>query len=463
MRAIPFGILAAGMQARVLAVPESAGPSGVSIDSREGQSGTIFFAIRGERFDGHQYLGEVLATGAAAVVAEEEAFAGLPARDQLLERAAGNGQGVYLVRDSRQALGDAARAALDFWKPRVIAVTGSSGKTTTRRILQTLLDETWKIRTGVKNFNNEIGLPLTVFTLEDGDEILLLEMGMNHAGELKRLADIARPEIVVITNIGTAHIEHLGSRDGIAAAKKEALAFCTGESMAVLNSEDPYFDFLSTGVPGSIVPFGAVPEGFTLVRDNGLDGYVLGYAGGETVFALGGAHNLLDLSAGVALAHKLGLATSVLANRISLVRAVESRSQVVDGRVRVINDCYNANPESMRAGLNLLAAASGGRRVAVLADMLELGGDSARLHGELGEWIAASQGVDELVLLGPGMAECGRSALNAGFDPARLHAFLSRDELGGFLAGFAREGDTVLLKGSHGMQLESVLPVLSGE
>lgn len=461
MRAIPLRTLAAGMQARVLLESKTAYPTGVSIDSREEQGGKLFFAIRGERFDGHDFLDAVLAGGAAALVVDEQVFAAHPAREHLIARARTRGQGILLAADTKRALGDAAAAALRVWQPRVIAVTGSSGKTTTRRIIQTLLEKTFSIRTGVRNYNNDIGLPLTVFTLEADDQVLLLEMGMNHAGELLRLAEIARPGVVVITNIGSAHIEHLGSRDGIAAAKKEALAFFDSQCIAVLNQTDEYYEFLSTGVPGRIVPYTAVPEGFTVERDNGLEGYVLGHAEGEAVFALGGAHNLLNLSAAVALARKLGLATSVIANRISQVRAVESRSQVVDGRVRIINDCYNANPESMRAGLNLLASASGGRRVAVLADMLELGGDSARLHGELGKWIAVNRPCEELVLLGPGMAECAQAAQKAGFEAAHLHAFLSRDELVTFLSGFAREGDTVLLKGSHGMHLEIVLDVLA--
>lgn len=460
MRSIACTTLVSGMRAEVLAQSETAFPQGVSIDSREDQRGKVFFAIRGERFDGHDFLQDVLVAGASACVVDRQVFAHHPARESVLTQARTNGQGIFLVADTSRALGDAATAALRVWQPEVIAVTGSSGKTTTRRIIKTLLEGSFSVRTGVRNFNNAIGVPLTVFSLEEDEQILLLEMGMNHAGELYRLAEIARPTVVVITNIGLAHIEHLGSQDNIAAAKKEALAFFDEQSMLILNQADKYYEFLSTGVPGRIVPFGAIPEGFTVKENAGLKGYLLGYAGGETVFALGGAHNLLNLSAAVALARKLGLATSVIAKRIKKVRAVESRSQVVEGRVRIINDSYNANPESMRAGLTLLASVPEGRRVAVLADMLELGGDSARLHGELGKWIAANRPCEELVLLGAGMAECAQAAVEAGFESAHLHAFLSRDELVSFVSGFAREGDTVLIKGSHGMQLETVLEAL---
>jgi len=326
--------------------------------------------------------------------------------------------------------------------------------------LYTLLCDHYAVRNGIKNYNNDIGVPLTVFSVEEGDEILLLEIGMNHSGELLRLAEIARPKIVIITNIGTAHIENLGSREAIAAAKKESLHYFDEHCTAVLNINDSFFEFLSAGVSGAIIPFGTLPEDFDCIQDRGIDGYVLGCGGREADFALGGAHNLANLSAAAAAACKLGLAKSVIAERIALIRPVESRSQVVDGKVRIINDCYNANPESMRAGLSLLASVQGSRRIAVLADMLELGGDSTRLHGELGAWLSAGRVCDELIAVGPAMAECARRALDSGFDASKTHTFPSCDEVRPWLADFVREGDTVLLKGSHGMHLEAVLPVL---
>jgi len=438
----------------------AAAPSGVSVDSREDQRGKLFFALQGERADGHDYVPDALRRGALGAVVDARAFADHPARGSVLAHAAGHGQIIIAARDPRRALGDMAAAALAAWRVPAIAVTGSSGKTTTRNILHTLLSGSFAVRNAAKNFNNDIGVPLTIFSLEENDGMLLLEMGMNHAGELARLAEIARPRTVIITNIGTAHIENFGSQSAIAQAKKEALSCFDAGCSAVLNREDPWFDFLKADVPGAIIPFGAIPEGFAVALDRGIHGYMLGCDGGEVSFALGGAHNLINLSAAVAAAYKLGLAKSVIAERISHIRAVESRSQVVGGRVSVINDCYNANPESMRAGLALLASVRGSRRIAVLADMLELGGDSMRLHGELGAWISAGQVCDELVAIGPAMAACAREALSRGFCAERLHAFPSRDEAMPWLAGFVRAGDTVLLKGSHAMRLEEMLPLL---
>jgi len=459
MRKIELNTLFAALSGELLNTGEARPPLGVCTDSRDEVQGKVFFALTGERFDGHDYLLDVIRRGALAVVADMRVFGGHAERGKIIDLAKEKGCSLFAAEDSRRALGDAARAALAFWRVPVIAVTGSSGKTTTRALIDTLISASRAVRNGIKNYNNDIGLPLTVFSLGEGDELLLLEMGMNHTGELLRLAEIARPDIVVITNIGTAHIENFENRDAIARAKKEALRYFDAHSCAVLNKDDPYFDFLSAGVPGEIIPFGAMPEGYALVRDLGLEGYLLGYEGREVSFALGGAHNLANLSAAVAVARKLGLAESVIAERIALIRPVESRSQVVGGRVCVINDCYNANPESMRAGLSLLASVRGSRRVAVLADMLELGGDSARLHGELGAWLSGGRVCDELFLVGPAMAECGRGALAGGFPTASLHSFSSSDEAKPFLADFVREGDTVFLKGSRAMRLERVLPL----
>jgi UDP-N-acetylmuramoyl-tripeptide--D-alanyl-D-alanine ligase len=460
MRKIELAILLSALHGELLNEGESVCPLGVSTDSRGDVEGKVFFALRGENFDGHDYILDVLRRGALAVVADAHVFHKHSEREAIIDFAKANARTLFIAEDSRRALGDAAGAALALWQIPVIAITGSSGKTTTRSILNTLLCANFAIRTGIKNYNNDIGAPLTVFSVEEGDEILLLEIGMNHSGELLRLAEIARPKIVIITNIGTAHIENLGSREAIAAAKKESLHYFDEYSVVVLNGNDPFFDFLSAGVPGEIISFSDIPEGFDLIQDRGIDGYVLGCGGREADFALGGAHNLANLSAAVAVAYKLGLAKSVIAERIAQIRPVESRSQVVAGRIRIINDCYNANPESMRAGLSLLASVRGSRRIAVLADMLELGGDSTRLHGELGTWLSAGQVCDELVAVGPAMAECARRAIDAGFAAARTHTFPSCDEVRPWLADFVREGDTVLLKGSHGMHLEVILPVI---
>ncbi|MDR2733597.1 MAG: UDP-N-acetylmuramoyl-tripeptide--D-alanyl-D-alanine ligase [Spirochaetota bacterium] len=466
MRKINLRILLNTLSAEVLAGADalhSGEPlilSGVSIDSREDQRGKLFFALRGERADGHDYVMDALLQGALAAVVDARAFADHPARARILEYAGRHTRIIIAACDARRALGDMAAIALAAWRVPVIAVTGSSGKTTTRNILYTLLSARFAVRNAAKNYNNDIGVPLTIFSLEDNDEMLLLEMGMNHVGELSRLAEIARPVLVIITNIGTAHIENFGSREAIARAKKEALSYFDANCAAVLNRDDPYFDFLRAEVPGTIIPFGAIPEGFTVARDRGLDGYMLGCAGGEVSFALGGAHNLMNLSAAAAAADKLGLAKSVIAGRISYIRAVESRSQVVGGRVAIINDCYNANPESMRAGLTLLASVRGSRRIAVLADMLELGGDSARIHGELGAWISGEEVCDEFVAIGPAMAGCASEARARGFCAERLHIFPSCGEAKSWLPGFVRAGDTVFLKGSHAMRLEEMLPLL---
>lgn len=452
MRTLPLAAILSEVPGRWV-VPAAGDCTGVSTDSRAAGAGCLFFALRGENFDGHDYIDSVVGQGAAGVVVDEAWHAGHAEFDRLP---------VFVVQDTRHALGDAAAAYLARHRVPVVAVTGSSGKTTTRRMIVTLLEGKMRVHSPVKNFNNEIGVPHTIFGLEPEHELLVLEMGMNHAGELHRLAEIARPDIAVVTNIGSAHIEHFGSREGIANAKKEIFDFFTPDCAAVLNGSDPFAEHLAAGVPGEKIMFYPVPEGIRILEDLGAYGYRLETDKGQVLlFSLGGEHNMADLAAAVAVAKKLGLPESVTWERIPLIRGVDARTQIVEGRFTILNDSYNANPDSMRAALCLLRKAGNRRRVAVLGDMFELGTASAELHRDLGGWLAAEAPPELVVLAGPAMAACRDGLLAAGFPQAALCWFPDTNAAALAVAELVREGDFILVKGSRGMRLEKLVEALA--
>ena len=433
----------------------------VSTDSRNLQPGAVFFAIKGGKFDGHDYAAAAAGTGAAAVVVNASWLKSAGGAD-LIEKAEAAGCGLFAAADSRLALGSAAAVYLSGFGVPVVAVTGSSGKTTTRRIIETLLAGTMRVHGPVRNFNNDIGVPHTIFGLEEDHDILVLEMGMNHPGEIRYLANIARPDIAVVTNVGTAHIEYFGSRKRIAEAKKEIFTCFTEESTAVINKDDDFAEYLTAGVPGEKIYFTAGIEGMDVVADLGIGGYRLRCSDGrEILFSLGGEHNISNLAAGVATARKLGLTESVIAGRIAMIQGVDARTQIVEGRFTIFNDSYNANPDSMRAALKLLQAAGKGGRVAVLGDMFELGASGEALHRDLGRWIAREAAADTLVLAGTLMRYCMEGALESGFSPGAVHWFPTSNAVSGQIVPLLEEGDTVLLKGSRGMRMERILEEIS--
>lgn len=433
----------------------------ISTDSRSLNSGDLFFALRGDNFDGHQFLEAVLKQGAAGVVIDSQ-FQQSEKFSDFMNSIEETECGVVVVADVKRALGEAAKNYLAEFSPKIVAVTGSNGKTTTRGIIRTLLLGKYSVAATAGNFNNDIGLPLTVFNYQ-GEDVLLLEMGMNHKGELARLVEIAPPDIAVITNIGEAHLGFFADQQDIATAKKEIFNRFKNESVAVINADDEYKEFLADEVLGKKLFFNSNPDGFTIVENLGLSGYRL-QAVNESVklFSLGGEFNLYNLAAAVAVARELGLSESVIGDRISLVGNVGARTQIVKGHCTIFNDSYNANPSSMRSALTLLGRenSSVGRRIALLGDMLELGSASKDIHYKLGQWIAKNEVVDDLLLYGEMMSHCKEGALAAGFKKDYLLSSLKKEELSLWLEKNISVHDSLLLKGSRGMKLESFLKVV---
>ena len=433
--------------------------STVVIDSRLAGAGSLFVACDGEHVDGHDFVVDAFERGASAAVID----AAHPQAKDLAGYAVKHGKVLIRSDSPRQTLGDMAAKYRAQLTCTVIGITGSSGKTTTKSLMPDLLRAKYRVAASPKNFNNDLGVPLCIFEIDAEDEVAILEMGMNHAGELTRLAEIARPDMAVITNIGDAHIEFFKDRKAIALAKKEIFAYFNAGNIAILNRDDPFFDLLAEGLSGEIISFTKC-HGFSVVEDHGIGGYTLRLGKSTVLFPMGGEHNLYNVSAAIAAAQRLSLTESDLAGALNRVRNVDARTTVVSGRHTIIDDTYNANPDSMRAALRLLAKKSEAHdkrpRIAVLGDMFELGGQSDALHAELGCWISEHAVCNVLVTVGAAMQHCAAAA-DADEGSLKVVAFNSTEEAGEWLRSNIREEAVILLKGSRGMRMERILPFVT--
>ena len=430
----------------------------VVLDSRLLVFGGVFIATRGERVDGHKFIPEVLEKGALAVICEE-----------LPEVLTGP---CILVEDSFQALKDIAsfyRSQLDI---KVIGITGSVGKTSTKECIAGVLSEKYRLWKTQGNFNNEVGLPLTILQIGQEHELAVLEMGISQFGEMHRLSAIAKPDICVITNIGQCHLEALGDRDGVLRAKSEILDFWNPEGLVCVNGDDDKLITLKEKLGERLVTFGrgSANDYHTLNETSlGLLGSRIHIGGRMEVeelrIPLPGEHMVLNALAAAAVADALGLSAEEIRKGMRMVEAVAGRSHILPLKDYVlIDDCYNANPVSMKAALDLLQEAEG-RRVAILGDMFELGEEEEKLHGEIGAY-AADGKVDLLFCVGKLSRAMYQSAFEfsakkeekaSDFVQERLQYTESKEELYPLLAQHLHPGDTILLKASHGMHFEEIV------
>lgn len=432
--------------------------TGYSIDSRSVQPGELFFAIRGPNHDGHAYAAAAVAAGAAAVVAERA-------------WAAENAPGAPLIAadDTAEALRRLARAARRRWNRPVVAVTGSNGKTTTKELIGAALSVRMKVAKSAGNLNNEFGLPLSLLRFDGGAEVGVVEMGMNHPGEIRRLADIAEPAVGVVTNVNAVHLEFFDSVDGIARAKRELIESLPATGTAVLNADDARVRDFASVHPGQTVTFGIdQPAGFRAVdlEENTPSGVRFRATfrgedrGVEFSSSLPGRHNVSNMLAAIATASVFGIGLAELPEALSSVGAGRMRGEILDlGGVRVISDCYNSNPRAVAAMLEVLRASPARRRIAVLGEMRELGTAAAELHRETGK-LAARAGLDLLIAVTGDAREIAESAREAGMPAAATEFFETAQQAGERLARIVRPGDHVLLKGSRGVALEKALAVL---
>lgn len=409
--------------------------SGWSVDTRTQTVGDVYFALRGPVHDGHDFVSAAVEKGAAAVVVERAS--GAPVE--------------LIVDDGERALQDLGAWARQKWGGDVVGVTGSAGKTTTKDAIAHLLAVGVAVGKTVGNFNNHIGVPLSILRLPDSCRAAVLEMGMNHAGEIRALAAIAKPQFGVVTNVGYAHIEFFDSIEGIAAAKRELIESLPREGVAVLNADDARVRRFRDVHPGRSVTFGFAED--SDVRAEQVESFPQGMRfralGVDYETGLTGRHAVSNLLAAIAVAREFGIAPERLRDAVRSFAVGKMRGERIERDGIVIwNDCYNSNPEAARSMIDVLRETPAERRIAVLGEMLELGEASEKLHREVGEY-AAQRGLDLVIGV--------HGAAKALADAARGEFFEHPEAAGEYLRTIARPGDAILFKGSRGVHMERAL------
>jgi len=436
--------------------------AGVSIDSRTVARDELFVAIHGPRHDGHNYIVGALEAGA---------MAGVVAQDRLAEYPEALRSKLFGVADTLGALQGLAQAVRARWGKRVAAVTGSAGKTTTKEILAALLGSRFRVLKSEGNLNNEFGLPLQLLRLDDADEAAVVELGMSHAGEIRRLAEIAQPNVGVVTRVAPVHLEFFASVDEIALAKRELIEGLAGrDSIAVLNADDERVARFADVAPGQVLTYG-ISAGADFraenIVDRGMDGSEFDFlsSGGRVRLALplAGRHNISNALAALAAASVWDLGAVEAKEVFPGLQATGMRGRVLhyDAGFTLINDCYNSNPVALSAMIDLLVhTPAPGRHILAAGEMLELGATSAELHREAGRSAAASGKLDWLIGVQGDAESFVRGAIDAGHPEKHAKFFSSSSEAAGFVADLAGQGDILLVKGSRGVRMERIVEAL---
>lgn len=430
--------------------------TGINTDSRKIKKGQLFLALKGERFDGHQFLKEAVQAGASALLVMEETDIG-------------GETPLIMTDDTLKALGAIARFHRQRFKVPVIGVTGSNGKTTTKDLIAAVLSQKYNIVKTEANYNNEIGLPLTLLEMDQTTQAVVVEMGMRGLGQIRNLASIAQPELGVITNVGQAHLELLGSEANIAKAKAELLESLPPNGIAVLNGDDPWIRQMP--IPHQVRPlwFGLNDSGLDyqgVMLENNGEGILFQVISSaekfEIFLPLPGRLNVYNALAAIAIGRVLGLSIQEIKEGLAAPVMTGGRLKILNrNRLRIIDDTYNASPASIKAALEVLCGFPGpGKKIAVLADMLELGKASMDSHFEVGAY-AANLGVDQLLAYG----QLARKYVEGftSITPGKAEYFSTKPEIIRAIKELARPGDSILIKGSRGMKMEEVVEALSNE
>lgn len=433
---------------------------GISIDSRSIKAGDCFIAIKGAHFDGSDFINDAVLKGASLVVANAKP-------------AASPGAAAFIVvRDPVRALGDIAAFHRKRFNVPTVAITGSNGKSTTKQMTAAAIGSLGRILKTEGNFNNLIGLPLTVLKWTHKDDAAVLEMGMNAPGEIARLTEIADPDVGLITNVSSAHLEFLHSVENVAKAKGELFRGMRSDKVIVVNLEDSWVVKMAEGYRGRVYTFGMQNDAdvrFGRMESRSLESIDMTvYIDGKEWMVhlpVPGTHNVMNAMGALAVARALGVPTN------DAIRGIESfkpmpmrmeRIQLSKG-IQIVNDSYNANPKSVVEALRTVSGAKrAGRFVAVLGDMLELGKDSAKCHEEVGEAVAQYK-VDRLFVFGERAGDLAAGAKKSGMDSGKITIHKEIDRLKEEILDFIRTGDIVLVKGSRGMKMERVVEFLKDE
>ncbi len=453
MPSLTFSQLAEMIGGRVVQGGDAVSTS-VIIDSREIKPGAVFFAIKGERLDGHQFVAQALEKGAVGAVVSE-----LPENVD---------KPLIQVGDTTRALQKLASSIRDRYDVTLIGITGSAGKTTTKEMIATLIGSERRVHKSWGNFNNQIGAPLCLDNMPDDAQVVVSEMGMNHAGEIAEIAGLMRPHIGVYTNIAPVHIENFANGiEGVAAAKRELLENVVPGGTVVVNNDNELVVRISKDFEGKRVTYGvanAADYRAANIRERGLLGthFTLEAEGGtrELELVLPGRHNLDNLLAAIATARAAGISWEGIERGIREVKPAYHRGIIVPFRgARIYDDTYNSNPYALARTLELMAQAEvEGRRIAVIGDMLELGEQELQFHRDAGKGIPKS--VSVVVGVGKRSKALLEGAREAGFPEDALHHFDTAEQAGEFLKNEVRSGDLVLIKGSRGVGLDKAVAML---
>lgn len=432
--------------------------SSVAIDSRKVVKDTLFVAIKGARVDGHSFIPQVMEAGALCSLSEQDL---------------GDVDYPYIrVSSCTEALKDLAehyRRSLDI---KVVGITGSVGKTSTKEMIASVLSEKYNVLKTEGNFNNEIGLPLTVFNIREEHEVAVLEMGISHFGDMKPLAKIARPDVCVITNIGYAHLENLGTRDGILKEKSSMTDYMNPKGSIIFNGDDDKLKSYTSRNGRTPVYFGltsSCPFHVENIERKGLKGTYAEFVTPTSHFhahiSIPGDHMIYNTLAGVAVGYALGMNNEEIARGIEKLVPIAGRNNLIEAKhYTIIDDCYNANPASMKSSLDVLAYADT-RKVAILGDMGELGADELAMHREVGAY-AAFKNTDVLVCIGAlskDMAEAAKETVLATEKNMKVFHFDTKEDFYQNMRQILKDNDTILIKASHFMEFPEIVKKLSEE
>ncbi len=423
----------------------------ITTDSRKADKGVLFIPLKGEHQDGHDYIQSALKSGAVSISERDIDGCGT----------------VIKVENTRIALGDIARYYKQKYPVRSVSITGSVGKTTTKDLVYSVIAQKYKTHKTPNNFNNDIGVPLTIFGIEAEHQAAVIEMGMNHFGEISYLSDIARPDSAIITNIGMSHIENLGSQDGIFKAKMEIIERFTDANTLIVNGDDEYLKTICD-VPYKLVRFGMSVENDVYAKDivnRGLQGmdFTVVHRGGEFRCTLTqpGEHNIYNALAAVCAGLDMGVSEIDIANGIQNCEYTASRLEISEHNgIEIINDCYNSSPASVRAALKVMSYTVKSRRVAVLGDILEMGEYAKDAHLDLGRTVA-ELGVDLLITAGDNAKYIADGAKSEGMTD--VISYPTTVALANDINNLVKPDDCVLIKASHGMEFYRIAETISAE
>lgn len=429
---------------------------GISIDSRKVKEGELFIPIAGQRYDGHDFISNSLDKGAAGVLTQKDTE---PYGSKCIIK----------VQDTLKALGDITAYYRQKFSIPFIGITGSVGKTGTKDMIAEVLSRKYNVLKTEGNYNNEIGLPLTLLNMDTPHEVAVVEMGMSGFGEIRRLSSILKPDIAVITNIGVSHMEKLGSRQNILKAKLEILEGLDKNGLLILNGDDKLLYGLKNLLEFKTVFYG-MEEGVSYqvynIKSQGEQGiyFEITIDGRDykVHIPVPGVHNVYNALAAIAVGVELKVPVELIIDGIGKFNPGEMRLNIISSKcLKIIDDCYNASPQSMEAAIGVLSEIGiNSRKIAVLGGMLELGGLSCKAHFDVGKF-AVSKGIDYIITVGEDGKNIALGAVNAGADTRKVKSFGNNSETVDYLKGTVKNGDIILIKGSRGMKMEEIVKALT--